>query len=374
MHKQRQSYLSVFLFFCLTIGVFLCLTFFRFTPFAAQTADNVFRPLLGSSETIALESLYFALGDKVAAVQYFLFGPKKDMLSKKIVSSYSDSISPQHMRLQAVPIVISVPSLIDEGVWIPLKQTLYPGQTVIASTFLRPDPKKPYAVVTIVKMDMHALSLGVEAGTYYPGGMRHVYGHGFVPLDIQKSNILLAVFNGGFQEKDGQYGMIVNNKTYVPLRKNLATLVLHKNGSVNFIDYTGQPFAKDVVGVRQNGPFLVRNGVITQFVEQGPDTWGRTTTNSMYTWRSGIGITKNGNLMYAVGNSLLPQTLAVALQKAGAVDAMQLDINPFWVRFIVYNSLGNGKYTYHPLLTNMQNGGYQYLHGYNKDFFYVYKK
>lgn len=370
--RQRHSYISLFLLFCLVVVMALCLTLFRFTPIAAQAADYMFRPILGSSETIALESVYFAIGDTITAAEYALFGPKKETLSQKIIAQ--KEIVPKNIDLQSIPVLIPTPSLVGEGVWIPLKQNIYPGQTIIASTFLRPDSAKPYAVVTLVKMDMEKLALGVEAGTYYPGGTRHVYGPGFVPIAIQKANTLLAVFSGGFQEKDGHYGMIVGNKTYVPLRNGLPVIVLHKDGSVNFADYTGQKFAQDVVGLRQNGPYLVRHNVITPFVEQGPDTWGRTTTNSMYTWRSGIGITKNGNLIYAVGNSLLPKTLAIALQKAGAIDAIQLDINPFWVRFILYKSLGNGMYSYNSLLSNMQNGGYQYLHGYNKDFFYVYKK
>ena len=168
--------------------------------------------------------------------------------------------------------------------------------------------------------------------------------------------------------------MIVGHTTYVPLRQDLATLVMDTNGSVQLVNYTGQTFPSDVLSIRQNGPFLVRDGKIAPFVEQGSDTWGRTTTNSMYTWRSGLGITKEGNLIYAVGNSLVPEALARALLAAGALDALQLDINPFWVRFIFYQTKGNGQYTYYPLLNSMKNGGYQYLHRYNKDFFYVYKK
>ena len=117
---------------------------------------------------------------------------------------------------------------------------------------------------------------------------------------------------------------------------------------------------------------LIENGTITAYTEKGIDTWGLTVTNSMYTWRSGIGITRNGNLVYAVGPSLVPRTLAKALQAAGAVNAMQLDINPYWVRFILFHLQSPGSYTYGPLLQKMANGGYSYLHGYQKDFFYVY--
>ncbi len=239
----------------------------------------------------------------------------------------------------------------------------------------RPDMKRPYAIVSLVKMDMQKLGIGLQGGTYYPGGTRHVYGSGSIPPEIQKANTLVAAFNGGFQEKDGGYGMLLGQETYVPLRLNLPTLVLSSTGSAQFITYHGQPFPTDSVGIRQNGPYLVENGKITSYVEAGTDTWGRTITNSTYTWRSALGMTKNGNLLYAAGNSLVPQTLAQALVTAGAVNAIQLDINPPWVRFILYQPFGNAQYSSTPLLTNMQqNGGSAYLHGYNKDFFYVYKK
>jgi len=50
-------------------------------------------------------------------------------------------------------------------------------------------------------------------------------------MDTQNSGKLIAAFNGGFQEKDGHYGMIVEIKTYLPLQKDLATLVAYNNAN-----------------------------------------------------------------------------------------------------------------------------------------------
>ena len=261
-----------------------------------------------------------------------------------------------------------------EGQWQPMEVKAFPNQMVMAKTFVRPDQGKSYATVSLVKMDMKRLKIGVEAGTKYPGGTQGIPGPGVVPKEIQGSGDLVAVFNGGFQYKDGQYGMVVNHKTYVPIRSGLGTLLIDKDGVASMIDYQGGPIDDSAVSIRQNGPLLIKDGQITDFVEKGVDTWGRTTTRTMYTWRSGLGIDKDGNLIYAVGGSLLPETLGKALQAAGAVQAIQLDINPNWVRYIVYNTDSNGGYLYHPLLKNMVNGGYNYLFGYNKDFFFVYKK
>jgi hypothetical protein len=52
--------------------------------------------------------------------------------------------------------------------------------------------------------------------------------------------------------------------------------------------------------------------------------------------RSGVGVTKTGALVYVAGPALTVKTLAEALQRAGAVRAMTLDINPEWVTFNIY--------------------------------------
>ena len=53
-------------------------------------------------------------------------------------------------------------------------------------------------------------------------------------------------------------------------------------------------------------------------------------------WRSGLGITADGALIYAAGPDLAPLQLAQLLIRAGAVRAMELDINPAWPVFASY--------------------------------------
>jgi hypothetical protein len=54
-------------------------------------------------------------------------------------------------------------------------------------------------------------------------------------------------------------------------------------------------------------------------------------------WRSGLGITADGALVYAAGPALDPLQLAQLLVRAGAVRAMQLDIKPNWPVFVTYD-------------------------------------
>ncbi len=198
-------------------------------------------------------------------------------------------------------------------------------------------------------------------------------GPGVVPAPIISSGALVAAFDGGFQYRDGAYGMIVGNTTYLPLKNDLATLVGYTDGRLALIDYQGQDLGPGVAFVRQNCPMLVANGQIASNDPANKKLWGRTLTSGIYTWRSGLGINREGNLIFAVGNNLTPETLAAALKAGGAVNAMQLDINPSWVRFNIFDTLGNGQYKSSTLIKELRDGSSYYLHGYSKDFFYLYK-
>ncbi len=93
--------------------------------------------------------------------------------------------------------------------------------------------------------------------------------------------------------------------------------------------------------------------------------------NQTYTWRSAIGITSSGSLLYAAGDGLSALTLGKALQAAGAVMAMQTDINPFWVRAFLYNRNASGSLQITKLNPGMQGSGTEYLYGTQRDFFYL---
>jgi Phosphodiester glycosidase len=53
-------------------------------------------------------------------------------------------------------------------------------------------------------------------------------------------------------------------------------------------------------------------------------------------WRSGIGITRDNRIIFAYGPSLNVRELAQLLKRAGAVTAMELDINPDWMSYMYY--------------------------------------
>jgi hypothetical protein len=85
-----------------------------------------------------------------------------------------------------------------------------------------------------------------------------------------------------------------------------------------------------------------------------------------------VGLTSDGNtLFYFCGSSLIKETLAKAMVAAGAVEALQLDINGYWVHFVAVRTDGV-KLFLDPLFPDMMKENIdRYLYPYTRDFFYV---
>lgn len=333
------------------------------TADAALFTDNYLRPILGNTFVGFMEKIYFNTADKIQQITNQA-GTLPQFVGQGIASSVSTPI----------PIINGLTRISKEGVWINRPITSFPGEEVMAYTFVRPDPVRPYAYVTLVQTDMRKMNLAAVAGTKEPGGPVGIPGPGVVPQNIIQSGKLVAAFDGGFQYRDGMYGMIVDGKTYLPLQNNVGTLIGYKNGSLKIINYTGQDLGKNIAFIRQNCPILVENGEVFAINEKNKRLWGRTFNADIYTWRSGVGVTRQGNLIYAVGNNLSPESLAMALKMAGVENAIQLDINPFWVRFNIFEPESGGGYKTSTLTKDLKDGSKTYLQGYSKDFFYLYKK
>jgi len=357
---------------CILIGIiFLAVLFIKFdTGAAAEFTDNILRPLLGNNFVISLEKVFYNTSDKLKQFTY-----RKDGIGFQFLTDgNSVNLSGGNLNLNTIPVLSGLVKEQNEGVWNNKALAIFPNQEVMAYTFVRPDPTRPYAYVTLIQLDMRSLKLGAVAGQKQPAGPIGKSGPGKIPESIVASNNLVAAFNGGFQYRDGKYGMIVGNTTYLPLEKDFATLIASGSGKLTLIKYEGQLPNEPIEFIRQNCPMLIENGQIAGFDEMNKKLWGRTLATDIYTWRSGLGLTANGNLIYAVGNNLTPQTLAQALKMGGAINAMQLDINPFWVRFNIFDTNGNGSYKTSVLTKGVYNGSKEFLNGYEKDFFYIYKR
>jgi TolB protein len=199
---------------------------------------------------------------------------------------------------------------------------------------VRPDSQRPYAEVDIIELDPALLQIKMIPGTIEPKPTTGLIGSGVIPKEDWPH--LVAGFNGGFAAMHGKFGMVVDRKVYLHPRDGIATLAVYDDGSLRMGTWGRDVTpAADLASYRQNCPPLIENGIIT--AETGKLTlWGLSVANQVYLYRSGLGLTTDGRLIYAAGRHLSAYTLARALQMAGAVYAMQLDVDEYHVAFITY--------------------------------------
>ncbi len=239
------------------------------------------------------------------------------------------------------PIVpIASPPVAGEGQWSPVGR-LVKGVPAIYETMLRPSAIHTSYVVGVAWMDPKLLRATLYSGSQIPGG--GPYSH-TAPISPTDTPSLDAAFNAGFLASDSNGGYYTDNKTVIPLRTGAASFVVYKNGT-STVGQWGRDVSLDpnVVSVRQNLDLLVDNGtVVPAAYSPNATLWGKTLGGGLYVWRSGLGVTANGALVYVGGPGLDIADLATILVRAGAVRAMELDINTDWVNYSTYQPSSPG--------------------------------
>jgi hypothetical protein len=120
------------------------------------------------------------------------------------------------------------------------------------------------------------------------------------------------------------------------MQRGTATFIGYDDGRVDIQSWhDGPDVAPGVDYARHNLPLIVAGGQPNPDLSDGPE-WGATLGNSVRVWRSGIGIDARGDLIYAAANDQTVGSLAQILLRAGAIRAMELDINSDWDTFISY--------------------------------------
>jgi Phosphodiester glycosidase len=261
-------------------------------------------------------------------------------------------------------------TLANEGQWLPYLQNPA-GQVVAYRTFLQPDQQRRYAVVAIVAFNLSATHLHFVLGSLEPTSDVAIPRPGTIAAEDLQAGKLLATFNGGFKERHGHFGVMVNGTTVIPPRDGMGTVAFYDDGHITLGQWdTNILSSTHVVTWRQNGPLVIQDGQINPHTaDTAPQDWGYTVPGSTAIWRSGLGISADGaTLYYIAGPSLTLPVLAMTMQDAGMQQAMQLDINNFWVHF---DAIQGAKVRATPLLDGMNNKVGRYLSAYPRDFFYV---
>jgi hypothetical protein len=259
-----------------------------------------------------------------------------------------------------------------EGVWR-RRGPLVAGRPAVLVTSFRPDVRNPGIVAYVAWFDHTRTALA-----YYPGASEPpnaaVRGPTMVPYDQRWR--LLASFNSGFVYSQGSNGSTDNGRVNEPLHKGNATLLEYRNGRVAIVKWNGGPNAgRNVAWSRQSLAPILWNGRLNPSLNTDPNSyrWGYTLGGVGLVWRTGIGIDRRGNLIFVAAPGQTVVSLAQILRHAGAVRAMELDINPEWHTLITY-SHRHGHLL--PTLVEPQpmQSADRYLAPDKRDFFAVYRR
>lgn len=255
---------------------------------------------------------------------------------------------------------------------------------------------------TAVKLQLDPGVRTNYSGTWDPGYSRYWSKPAVLSPAVPYQLGLAATFNGGFVVHNGAArggywdygagkgahgigpatsGAIVYDPTGTrSLVKGAASIVMRKDGTWALGRWGSEvTMGTSVAYVRQNLLPLIDGGVISSLTKSSNCEywWGQTLHGGCVQWRSGLGITSTGDLIYVSAYNVNAYQLAVLLKLAGSVRAMELDINPEWMSAMWYSH--NGSYAVPHVLRSTYFGAYHYISGsvsagtaVNRDFFSAY--
>ncbi|HWD10793.1 MAG TPA: hypothetical protein VG366_03050 [Solirubrobacteraceae bacterium] len=313
----------------------------------------------GAAGVVArVESIYYSLTAPSKG------GPTLHALPKVGFAAGAGKAASEYRPASVAPLL--QPALPGEGIWHATRPGLEANPPVLLTT-LRNQPEYPRVVMGLAWIDTKRASVLLHPGRIEPS-VSLPRGPMSVPVEARPR--LLATFNSGFKLSDSKGGFALGGHTYASMQNGQGTLVGYADGHVDVVDWTyGSTVPAGVSYARQNLPLIVSEGRPNPRLTNDSE-WGATVGNAVLVWRSGIGVDKHGNLIYAAGEDQTVSSLAKTLIHAGAVRAMELDINSYWVSFITYGAPGAGQPK--NLLPGMNRPVTRYLEPDDRDFFTVY--
>jgi len=408
MRPRLRLFLVILLGLLLT-GILILAT----VPGLGAKGANFLRPLIGNEGVAALETVYFTAQDTFRKWQYDagLAEPETPWEVAPVLSPTSSPIPPTPTQtLAPTPVVANAAahpmpsptpsqptvtpspsptatppgwhptpvaamgSLSGEGVWSPY---LYDqaGQVVAYRTFLQPDPERGFAIAAIVAFDLRQTRLHFVLGTQEPGQADGPRGYGMIAAADKQANHLLATFNGGFQTTHGNFGAMADGILAVPARDGFGTVAMYADGTVAIGAWNEDILpTEDLLAWRQNGRLVIHNGEVNERVfNDSIADWGGSINGEIVTWRSGLAISPDRQLLYYIaGPSLSMPVLAEVMLQIGAANGLLLDINADWVHFTAIHPAEDGTLLPEPLFPEgMETLVDRYLRPHTRDFFYL---
>ncbi|MRG96469.1 hypothetical protein [Polyangium spumosum] len=210
-----------------------------------------------------------------------------------------------------------------EGLWIPapgvhpLPASKPEAPPALFTTFVRPDPDRPHAVVHLVALDGRRLELRPVPGTLAPRIPTGLRGEGRIPAADVPSAV--AAFAAGPPANTPPLGLVVERRTFLPPRADVHTLAVDRFGRPSIGAWPfGEDVPQEIRALRQTGAPLVTAGRVGTFSE----------ADAVLLDRSALGVTEAGHLIYGWGEALSAELLARALVLAGCREALPLATSP----------------------------------------------
>jgi hypothetical protein len=266
-----------------------------------------------------------------------------------------------------------------DGAWIPVRTSTDGARAVLYKTLVHPDPKRPYAVVAIVAMDLREIALEMVAGTEEPESTKVPRSHrpGVVP-DADKPTVM-AVFNGGFKAMHGNFGMRIGQDAFLPPREGSCTIALLPDADIEIRTFSAiEDDEPQMIAFRQTPPCLVERGEPNKrLLNEFTRNWGASVDGDTIIRRSAIGLSHDKRfLFYGLGDAVSARSIGDALLAAGAYDAAQLDVNSAYPRFmlVAHDPAGSLALT-DPLIPGLHYKPTEYVVTPEpRDFFYIKRK
>jgi hypothetical protein len=263
--------------------------------------------------------------------------PKKGAIPAPVASTATTQpAGPAHLPVPAAITPFVATPTAGEGQWHPIGRTVG-GIPAMYAAFLRPNAVYTSLVTGVAWMDTKLLRATLYEGSSIPGTGQTWTNQ--APLAGAALGPLVAAFNSGFRMQDSHGGFYADGVTAVPLQAGAASLVINSDGTATVGAWgTDVAMSPSVVAVRQNLDLIVDHGQTVPGLNANDNyRWGATLGGKVQVWRSGLGVTADGALVYVGGNDLSIVDLANVLARAGAVRGMEMDINTAWVNFTSFD-------------------------------------
>jgi hypothetical protein len=306
-------------------------------------ADGV-RSVAGPAPVAWAEDVVYGVEDRINRIRFEHSKPKV-FWSAPEVPSPAALTAPAAEHADAFLPVNFAPPFDDvaaegDGIWtvLPGSSGATEGATMLR-TSVHPDPKRTFAAMALVAIDLRRIELSLISGSREPESstVSRDRRAGMVPSD--KLGRLVAAFNGGFKAAHGHYGMKVGGDTFLPPRDIACTIALYRDGSTKIRTWPAISATEDdMVAYRQTPACLVEQGVVNAALSlEYNRNWGATVSGETVIRRSALGLDASGKILfYGLGDAVTARALAKGMLAAGAHDAAQLDVNYAYPRFLVY--------------------------------------